>query len=397
MRCPTHVLYGGAQRFNARAIEKLTQLSVASLDSAVQTAALDTERGLTLDVGQALEKLLGFLPHAPEKVLTRTREALREHAIEDFRIDFEDGLGPQAEMDVIVAQVAQSLAELARDSTNAEPSKRRTLLGFRLPMRNDDMVRAWFRKMLAELDRAFATASFVLPDSFALTLPKVQNFADTELLKALATLLQQRPYGPSRPRLEWMIEHPACLYGAEKTTEAGSGGLPLYHWVRAHEVASVHLGAYDYTAELGVSFEHQTLDHVFCNDARIRMQHACFGTPVHVYDGANNHLPLGAAVVSGFRKHSEDVLRALSLGITAGWDLHPAQVAARRLALIAHYMDGAERCAARLRAFAAKNRGATQVNGTFDDEATGRTLLRFLQQARDVGAITSDEYQSYRS
>src|SRR6186997_488916 len=77
-RQPVHSVYGGAHLFRADTAKKLGELSLRALrESAPQPA----------DLAQAL----GFDPAFARTVYDRVVHKLETEAVEDFRIDFEDG------------------------------------------------------------------------------------------------------------------------------------------------------------------------------------------------------------------------------------------------------------------------------------------------------------------
>ncbi|MGB6844016.1 MAG: hypothetical protein WBE09_03885, partial [Candidatus Acidiferrales bacterium] len=130
-RQPVHTVYGGAHLFRAETTRRLSELAQRSLDDyAPDFAAFGKAIGLA-----GSEKL----PHAPETILAiakavesdpetarrenrpawfaatiyrRVREKLRREAVEDFRIDFEDGYGsrPDDEEDGHAAGAAREVA-----------------------------------------------------------------------------------------------------------------------------------------------------------------------------------------------------------------------------------------------------------------------------------------------
>src|SRR5262245_10476447 len=105
-RQPVHTVYGGAQLFKADTARKMGQVALATLrEHAPDPSTLAECLGLPLHDG--------FAARIYERVVAK----LEREAVEDFRIDFEDGYGnrPDAEEDAHAIsageQVAKGLAE----------------------------------------------------------------------------------------------------------------------------------------------------------------------------------------------------------------------------------------------------------------------------------------------
>jgi hypothetical protein len=97
------------------------------------------------------------------------------------------------------------------------------------------------------------------------------------------------------------------------------------------------------------------------------------------------------AVHRAWRLHHDDVRHALEQGFYQGWDLHPAQLAARYVAVHAFFLDVLEAAGERLRRFVKDAARATQHGGVFDDAATGQGLLNVFVRAIGCGAVTEEE------
>src|SRR5437660_226733 len=80
-RQPVHTVYGGAQLFGADAAAKIGAVARRAMDDYAATP-------------QALGDILGIAAHRSlHAVHARVKEKLAREAVEDFRIDFEDGYG----------------------------------------------------------------------------------------------------------------------------------------------------------------------------------------------------------------------------------------------------------------------------------------------------------------
>src|SRR5262245_57800528 len=80
-RQPVHVVYGGAQLFNVDTVRKVGSVAMRALEEYAPDAA-------------TLGEALGIGDHpALNTIHARVIEKLRHEAVEDYRVDFEDGYG----------------------------------------------------------------------------------------------------------------------------------------------------------------------------------------------------------------------------------------------------------------------------------------------------------------
>src|SRR6185295_7642003 len=109
-RQPVHTVYGGAQLYKAETTKRLGELALASLQ-----AFAPTPRELAAGVG--LSPALAADTALLETVYQRVRAKLEREAVEDFRIDFEDGFGARsdAEEDETAVRAAGELARGMRE------------------------------------------------------------------------------------------------------------------------------------------------------------------------------------------------------------------------------------------------------------------------------------------
>src|SRR5688572_13226435 len=106
-RQPVHTVYGGAQLFRPDTAQRLGAIALRALQDFAPDAA-------------TLGSALGIGNHpALETIYARVREKLEREAVEDFRIDFEDGYGnrPDAEEDGHATAVGEALAQGLKDGT----------------------------------------------------------------------------------------------------------------------------------------------------------------------------------------------------------------------------------------------------------------------------------------
>jgi len=112
---------------------------------------------------------------------------------------------------------------------------------------------------------------------------------------------------------------------------------------------------------------------------------------VWLADGATNVLPIPPEVHRGWKLHYANVRHALYNGFYQGWDLHPAQIPARLVAVYAFFLEGLGEASERLRNFIDKAAQATRVGAIFDDAATGQGLLNYFLRALRCGAIAESD------
>jgi citrate lyase beta subunit len=328
-RQPVHTVYVPADRFTATTVRDWGAAAVRALDEH------------------------GPLPGYDDSAQAPVRAKLAREPIEDLRIDFEDGYGvrPDTDEDAHARTAAAALA--------AGPP---AFSGIRIKS-----LEAPTRQ------RALRTLAIFLetrpPQGFRVTLPKVTSVAQVEAMRVIAEYHDVR--------YEIQIETPqAVLEMTDIVRAAGPRCLGL------------HFGTYDYTAGLGISAGHQSLDHPAADHAKALMQVAAAQTGLIISDGSTNVLPVGDtdAVRAAWALHARLVRRSLERGFYQGWDLHPAQLPTRFAATYAFFRDGVPEAGARLRAYL--DRAST---GIADEPATARALAGYLVRGLDCGALSPDE------
>jgi len=187
-----------------------------------------------------------------------------------------------------------------------------------------------------------------------------------------------RPY--PAVNIEIMIETPASIFVLPRLLEAAQG-----------KCLAAHFGAYDYTASLGIAAANQDLHHPACDFARSMMLASLAGTAVWLADGATNLLPFPPDVQPTWKLHYDNIRHSLYNGFYQGWDLHPAQIPPRLVAVHTFFLEGLEKASSRLRNFMEQAAQATRVGAVFDDAATGRGLLNYFQRAVQSGAVAQSD------
>ena len=388
-RQPVHTVYGGAQLFAADSAPKIGRLALRAMEEYADTPAM-------------LGTALGISDHpALSTIFTRVREKLAREAVEDFRIDFEDGYGNRADTEedhhagVVAGEVLGGMRE-------------RTLppfIGIRVKPLNEELRARSIRTL--DLVTTALVEGGGLPERWIVTIPKVTIIEQVDFTVAVLRNLE-RALGLSDGtlRFEVMVETPQIVLDA-----AGTSLLPRILDASDGRLSGAHFGTYDYTASCNITASYQRMRHSACEFAKQFMQVAFAGTGVWLSDGSTTVMPVPLhrqadggppltdaqraenvqSVHAAWRLHFDDVRHSLSGGFYQGWDLHPAQLVSRYAALYSFFLDGIDAAGARLANFVKRAAQATLVGDVFDDAATGQGLLNFFLRGINSGAITEEE------
>lgn len=377
---PVSVLYGGAHLFRSDGAAKLGRVAQSSFARFLPDAESLAEAFAIDD---------GALASAVHSALGRRLES---RAVDDLRVDFEDGYGarPPSEEDEEATRVGRELASAQRAGS----------LPPHIGVRTKAFAGATRERSLRTL--RLVLASFVdaggeaLPRSFVWTLPKVRG--EDEVRDAVRELARaEADFGQAEGAvaMELLIETPDVLVDRD-------GRVAIRSVVDAAEgrCRSVHLGAYDLLSSVGVLACDQSLAHPLCALARTLSLVAVAGTGAAVSDGATNELPIAPhakpttereheenrrAVHRAWRRHAEDVRRAVREGIFLGWDLHPSQLVSRYATLFAVMLAEEPRATARMRRFLDDAAVARRSGQEFDDAATALGVLNFFARGVALG------------
>ena len=385
-RVPIHTLYGGAHLFKSGAAAKLQGLAVRHLN---EYAPDSQSFVIALQLKDS---------NFNEKVFDRVKNKLASEAIEDQRLDFEDGYGSRAddEEDGHALQAAKEMAQGQRDGTLAP------FTGIRIKSLSEETkVRA-----LRTLDiflTSYCAEGTPLPAPFYITLPKVTSPTQVAALITALEMLEQRLGIKDRViNIELMIETIQSL-----VNPGGDIGIPSLIDAGKGRVTSAILGTFDYTASCNIASHYQDHRHPSADFARQLMQVCMTGTDVNLCDGITNIMPTPVyrgddltdeqmkenkeVVHSAWRIHFNNILHSLRLGFYQGWDLNPAQLPIRYAAVYYFFLEGLEDAKARLQRFIEQASQASMVGNTFDDAASAQGLLNFFVNGINCGALTVDE------
>lgn len=357
-RQPVHTVYVPADRYHAGTVTEYAQWALWAVD----------------DNEAALLELLG----GDEAVLDLVRAKLEREAVEDLRIDFEDGYGARsdAEEDSAAVATARALSESIR-AGRASPFH-----GIRFKSLDRPTRRRGLRTLAIFLE--VLSSGHPLPEGFVVTLPKVTSVDQVEAMVHTCERLETGLGLVARSlRFELQIETPQSILGPDGTALVAR----MIH-ASAGRVTGLHYGTYDYSAFCGIAGAYQALDHPAADHAKAVMQAAAAGTGVRLSDGSTNVLPVGGRdeIRAGWANHLRLVQRSLERGYYQGWDLHPAQLPTRYAAVFAFYRRGFPSAATRLRDWTQQTSG-----GVLDEPATARALADFVARGLDCQALSIAE------
>lgn len=366
-RQPVHTCYVPANKVDVSTVRQWGREALAAFDEHAPTS-------------EAFTDILGLDAGIARAVHPRVRAKLERAAVEDLRIDFEDGYGrpgDEAE-DADAERTAGVVAEWLRDGS--EPAN----FGLRVKSFDTPELRARSVRTLDVFLTALLQQWGSLPTGFVLTFPKVVDAAQVEVFVELLELFEQQLGMPEKSlRFEIQVETTQSIVDSD-----GRFALPRFLRAGGGRVSGLHFGTYDYTASCGLTAAHQHLAHRACDFARHAMQVAAAGTGVFLSDGSTNVLPVGEQVHHGWRTHYQLVRRSLEHGFYQGWDLHPAQLVTRYAAVFAAFRDAAPAEARRLSAYVSSTGGAV-----LDEPATARALAVSFVRALDNGATDASEVE----
>lgn len=385
-RQPVHTVYGGAHLFKADTAVRLGQLAIRSFE---QFAPDAQTFGSTLELPENLRKT----------IFERVREKLEREAVEDFRIDFEDGYGtrPDGEEDGHAVSAAKEVALGMVDSTLPP------FIGIRIKTFSEELHARSIRTLDIFLNTLARASGGKLPDNFVVTLPKIVTPEQvTTLVDIFDEIEPKLGLAPNTLRMEMMIETTQSIIAAD-----GEVAMPRLLDAARGRCSGAHFGTYDYTANCEITAAYQDMLHPACDFARSMMQVSFAATGVWLSDGATNIMPVAphrgddltpeqmdenkSVVHRAWKLHYDHCRHSLANAFYQGWDLHPGQLPTRYAAVFTFFLEGLDAASERLSNFIEKAARATLVGDIFDDAATGQGLLNFFIRAINCGAITAEE------
>ena len=416
-RQPVHTVYGGADLFSADTAEKMGQAALNTLlnnapDFVQFAKAIELPGYASLPSNaKEIEQLIKKLDNSSE--VERKKEIawlsystynkvigkLKTEALEDFRIDFEDGFGNRSweEEDATAEQAAKEVAKGMK--ANSLPP----FIGIRIKPFTEDMKERGTRTLDIFLTTLSGETNGKLPGNFVVMLPKVTIPEQVAaLVKLFETIEANTKIESGALKMEMMVETTQAVIDKD-------GKNPLRSFLEASKgrMIATAFGTYDYTAACNITAKYQDMGHAVCDFAHHFMKVSLGATGIWLSDGATNVMPIGpnrgnnltaeqltenkAVVFHNWKKAYNHTRYSLWKGLYQGWDLNPAQFPMRYAAVYSFFLESYEDAAKRLKAFVEKAARATLTDDIFDDAATGQGLLNYFLRAMNCGAISVED------
>ena len=416
-RQPVHTVYGGANLFKSDTCVKMGEIALKSLQTyAPNFVALagilqlpgSSELPSSDKKIDKLEKVLDKMSEKKRKaspawlsysVYRKIIKKLKTEAVEDFRIDFEDGFGnrPDEEEDATAVNAAIELAKGMKNKTTSP------FIGIRIKPFTEDLKNRGVRTLDIFLTTLLKKTKGKLPGNFVVMLPKVTIPEQVVTLVRLFEIIEKKnKLAPGALKMETMVEATQIIMDDE-------GKNPLMKIIKAGEgrLIAAHFGTYDYTASCGITAKYQTMAHPVCDFAHHMTKVALGGTGIFLSDGATNVIPVAPnrgeklskeklkenreSVQNAWRIGYNHTMHSLINGFYQGWDLNPAQLPMRYAATYTFFLSSINDATHRLKTFVDRAAISTLTGDIFDDAATGQGLLNFFLKAMNCGAISEKE------
>ena len=387
-RQPVHTLYGGANLFK---YDAATALGKRALEI-FETYAPDHK---VFGAVFGMDTASGFSNKVYNKIIAK----LKTEAIEDFRIDFEDGYGNRSneEEDETARTAALEVAKGMKEKSLPP------FIGIRIKPFTEEMKERGLRTLDIFVSTLVKETGGKLPDNFIVMLPKVTIPEQPATLANFFDILEaELKMEKGSLKMEMMVETTQAIMAIDGTN-------PLYKFIKASNgrCIAMHFGTYDYTASCSITAKYQEMDHPVCDFAHHMTKVALAHTGIWLSDGATNTMPIGPhrgddltaaqlqenidTVHRAWKKGYDHIRHSLWNGFYQGWDLNPAQFPMRYAAVYAFFLESYDDAVERLKTFVEKAARATLIGDVFDDAATGQGLLNYFLRALNSGAITEEE------
>ena len=418
-RQPVQTFYEGAHLFKADSAKNFGLLANKSLtDFAPDFVSFANALGLKdadslPDNNAAIDALLteiqnnGIDPKNSAvwlawRVYAQVKKKLEREAVEDFRLDYEDGFGihPDEKEDAVAVQGAKEVADGMKQ--NILPP----FIGIRIKPFNSEFVERSVRTLNIFVSTLLEETGGVLPENFVVTLPKVEIPEQAAaLVKVFEVLEADSVLNSGELKMEIMIETTQSVFNADGEVTARKIAIAA-----GNRCLGAHFGTYDYTASCDLIAAYQTMDNEVCDFARQVMKVAFGGSGIFLSDGATNIIPLAPHhgenlsalqnsenlenVHRSWKLSYGHIRHSLANAFYQGWDLHPAQLPVRYAANAAFFLEQLQVSTGRLRNLVEQASSATVSGDVFDDAATGQGLLNYFFRALNSGAIDPEDVES---
>ena len=273
-RQPVHTLYGGANLFK---YDSAKTLGARALEI-FETYAPDP---IVFGNVFGMDTASGF----SKKVYSKVMAKLKTEAIEDFRIDFEDGYGNRSnEEEDETARIAA--LELAKGMAAGSLPP---FIGIRIKPFTEEMKERGLRTLDIFISTLVRESDGRLPDNFVIMLPKVTIPEQPATLAGFFEILEEElKLEKGSLKMEMMVETTQSIMDINGTN-------PLYRFIKASKgrCIAMHFGTYDYTASCSITAKYQEMDHPVCDFAHHMTKVALAHTGIWLSDGATNTMPIG--------------------------------------------------------------------------------------------------------
>ncbi|MEO5966688.1 MAG: phosphoenolpyruvate kinase, partial [Ferruginibacter sp.] len=223
--------------------------------------------------------------HLSHEVYHKVIKKLETEAIEDFRIDFEDGYGNRSneEEDETAKAAALEVAEGIKNNTLPP------FIGIRIKPFTEEMKERGLRTLDIFISNLVKKSKGELPANFVVMLPKVTIPEQVSTLVDFFEILEDElDLKKGSLKMEMMVETTQSIMD-------DNGKNPLMRFIRASKgrCIATHFGTYDYTASCSITARYQEMDHPVCDFAHHMTKVALAHTGVWLSDGATNTMPIG--------------------------------------------------------------------------------------------------------
>lgn len=302
-RQPVHTVYGGADLFTASTTEKMGKAALNTLlknapNFVVLAKVLELEGHKSLPSSEAdIDALINELDNSNEierkqnsawlayTTYNKVVEKLKTEALEDFRIDFEDGFGNRSweEEDETAVRAAKEVAK------GMEQNSLPPFIGIRIKPFTEDLKDRGSRTMDIFITTLAKETGGKLPNNFVIMLPKVSIPEQIEALVSMFEVIEANTgIASGALKMEMMVETTQSIISKE-------GKNPLKSFVDASKgrMIATAFGTYDYTASCNITAKYQDMGHAVCDFAHHFMKVALGATGIWLSDGATNVMPIG--------------------------------------------------------------------------------------------------------
>ena len=416
-RQPVHTVYGGADLFTSDSAAKMGQAAMKTLlnnapnfvefAKAIELSGHESLPNDTAAIHTLIKKMDSSSEEERKKetawlsysTYNKVIHKLKTEALEDFRIDFEDGFGNRSweEEDATAVQAATEVAK-GMQANSLSP-----FIGIRIKPFTEDMKERGVRTLDIFLTTLSELTNGKLPANFVVMLPKVTIPDQVRALVKLFEMIEANTKIESGAlKMEMMVETTQAVIDKD-------GKNPLRTFVTASNgrMIATAFGTYDYTAACNITAKYQDMGHAVCDFAHHFMKVSLGASGIWLSDGATNVMPIGPnrgdnltveqiaenkrVVQRSWKKAYDHTRYSLWKGLYQGWDLNPAQFPMRYAAVYSFFLESYEDAAKRLKAFVEKSARATLTDDVFDDAATGQGLLNYFLRAMNCGAIDAED------